>query len=156
MLGLNVGDGQLKGGNPDGLDKLTDDLPVADEGGFRFGVSFSLKPTLHHLLKLGQLGGSGGVADDAKDLLRKLLGLELLGEVLNGGGGFSFSGSLKFQGKVDGLVAEGRLGGELLETWCWVPSGERKHMIHFEELGDFLRDAIYNRLTTSHPCPPNF
>lgn len=48
------------------------------------------------------------------------------------------------------------LAGNLLETWCWVPSGERKHMIHFEELGDFLRDAIYNRLTTSHPCPPNF
>jgi hypothetical protein len=112
MLGLNVGDGQLKGGNPDGLDKFTDDLPVADEGGFRFGVSFSFKPTLHHLLKFGQLWGRGGLADDAQDLLRKLLGLELLGEVLKVGGGFLFCGGLKLESQVHGLVAEGGLGGK--------------------------------------------
>ena len=112
MVGLDVGDGQLQGGNSDSLDKFADDLPVADEGGFRFGVSFSFKPTLHHLLKCGQLGSGGGLADDAQDLLRKLLGLELLGEVLKVGGCFLFGGGLKFQGQVHGLVAEGGFGGE--------------------------------------------
>lgn len=96
MVGLDVRDGQLQSGNPDSLDKFPDDLPVANESGFRFGISFSFKPALHHFLKFGQLGGRCGLADNAQDLLRKLLGLELLGEVLNGGGVFIFSGSLKF------------------------------------------------------------
>jgi len=65
MLGLNVGNGQLQGGNPDGLDKFADDLAIANEGRFRFSVSFSLKPALHHLLKFGQLGGGSSLPDDA-------------------------------------------------------------------------------------------
>ncbi len=82
MVGLNVGDRVLKGGNPDTFDKLADHLAVANEGGVRLGVAFAFQPPFDHFLKLGQLGGRRGVSDNAQDLLGKLMGLGLLGKIL--------------------------------------------------------------------------
>ena len=90
VLGLDIGRRHIQAACTNKSNKIFGNLMVPDMGVFRIGEFLGFEPATDQFAKRGEGGLWCALTDDAHCFFGKFLGLDLLGELVQGGGGGFF------------------------------------------------------------------